>query len=342
MSTKNQNLFQQLTPAQGAKVYAKLSKEVTAAGILDRDYPFYAFLISFVFCAFTASLLGIIFSNNPLALSLWCIAFGFFTVQIGGLLHDAGHRTIFKSVKLNDAAGYLFSSIVTISFSNWKLRHNAHHAKPNDLEDDPDIQLPILSFSEDLMRSKKGIERILGRYQSYLYFPMLSLASIAERIGHIFYFKNNHQEKRTIEAVIFTAGIFVWFILPFIVFDVGKAIMIFLVVSATSGFYIGNIFAPNHKGMPIIKKGEKLSFLEQQIVTSRNVKRGLLTDFVYLGLNYQIEHHLFPSCPRNKLKLITPYVKKVCAQEGLEYTETGIIHSNKIILAELSRIALVA
>lgn len=100
-----------------------------------------------------------------------------------------------------------------------------------------------------------------------------------------------------------------------------------------------NIFAPNHKGMPQLPKDIKISFMEHQIMTTRNIYGHWLTDFVYLGLNYQIEHHLFPNCPRNKLKLITPYVEDICRKMNLEFTRVSVLESNKIILSELNRIA---
>jgi fatty acid desaturase len=91
--------------------------------------------------------------------------------------------------------------------------------------------------------------------------------------------------------------------------------------------------------MPQFLEGTQVSFLEQQIRTSRNIRPGWFVDFVYFGLNYQIEHHLFPTCPRNKLKRITPYVKEICARTGLEYTEAGIVQSNRIIIGELNSVA---
>ncbi|OEV25008.1 delta fatty acid desaturase, partial [Streptomyces nanshensis] len=63
------------------------------------------------------------------------------------------------------------------------------------------------------------------------------------------------------------------------------------------GVYLGSIFAPNHKGMPTLKGDERPDFLRRQVLTSRNVRGGPLTDLALGGLNYQIEHHLFPSMP---------------------------------------------
>ena len=105
-----------------------------------------------------------------------------------------------------------------------------------------------------------------------------------------------------------------------------------------TGIYFSTIFAPNHKGMYEPKKGERLSFIKHQIITSRNINSNPITDYVFMGLNYQIEHHLFPMCPRNKLKYITPHVAKVCDNQKLEFTKVSFIRSNLIILESLKTV----
>ena len=61
---------------------------------------------------------------------------------------------------------------------------------------------------------------------------------------------------------------------------------------------MGCSFAPNHKGMPVLSAGHTLDFLRKQVLTSRNIRGGWFVDILLGGLNYQIEHHLFPSMPR--------------------------------------------
>ena len=141
------------------------------------------------------------------------------------------------------------------------------------------------------------------------------------------------------ELALWAAGLTAWFIVPFLVFPLAKALLLFAVVHPTMGFYLSNIFAPNHKGMPQLPAGTQISFLEHQLRTSRNITPGWLVDVLYLGLNYQIEHHLFPTCPRTKLKQITPYLREICARTNLAYTQVGILRSHQIILAELNAIA---
>ena len=85
------------------------------------------------------------------------------------------------------------------------------------------------------------------------------------------------------------------------------------------GLYMGLAFAPNHKGMPIIPAGQKLDHLHKQVLTSRNVRGGRIVDYALGGLNYQIEHHLFPKMPRPNLRRAQPLVRAYCSAPTPRY-----------------------
>lgn len=329
---------QSMTPLDGAKAYAQLREEVTKAGILDRDYTYYALLTSTTFAGYFFSLYQIFQASSTGAIIVWGLAFAFFSVQIAGLIHDAGHRTIFSSVKNNDLIGNFFSFFVGHGYAFWRGKHNKHHAHTNQEGEDPDVELPLLSFTADRVKKKKGLARLLVRYQAYIYYPMGILVVFSPRLGAIKYLLRNFNKKIWWEAILFLAGFTVYFFLPFFVFEINKALLVFAVVNFSAGAYLINVFAPNHKGMPQIDEGVKFSFLEQQIITSRNIHRHWLTDYIYMGLNYQIEHHLFPNTPRNKLHLLTPFVKKICRQRKFEYTSVSFLESNRIIVSELNTV----
>ena len=106
-----------------------------------------------------------------------------------------------------------------------------------------------------------------------------------------------------------------------------KAIVFIGVQQALFGLYLGCSFAPNHKGMAILAADDHSDFLRRQVLTSRNVRGGWLVDYALGGLNYQIEHHLFPSMPRPNLRRAQPLVREFCGQHGLTYCETGLIDS---------------
>jgi fatty acid desaturase len=111
-----------------------------------------------------------------------------------------------------------------------------------------------------------------------------------------------------------------------------------LVQQGLFGFYLGCSFAPNHKGMPVLAPGDKVGFLQRQVLTSRNVRGGWLTDNALGGLNYQIEHHLFPSMPRPSLRRSQPLIAAFCVDHGLTYTETSLFTSYAQALSYLNQV----
>jgi fatty acid desaturase len=104
------------------------------------------------------------------------------------------------------------------------------------------------------------------------------------------------------------------------------------------GVYLGASFAPNHKGMPILRRQDEHDFLRRQVLTSRNIRGNWLTDLALGGLNYQIEHHLFPSMPRPSLRRSQPLIRDYCRQHGLPYTEASLLGSYAQALRHLHAI----
>jgi fatty acid desaturase len=121
----------------------------------------------------------------------------------------------------------------------------------------------------------------------------------------------------------------------FVVLSPLQAVVFLVVQQGLFGIYMGSSFAPNHKGMPVVGQDEKIDFLRRQVLTSRNIRGSLLSDLALGGLNYQIEHHLFPSMPRPSLRHAQAPVRAFCAQHGIPYTQTGLLASYAQVLRHL-------
>lgn len=329
----------QLSISDASKAYRDLRQTVIKEGILKRAYGYYAIHFTLATVGFAACIYGIVNSPHPVITALLSVFFGIIAVQFAGFIHDAGHRSIFKSVWANDVFGLMCSVPVAMGYSFWKYKHNAHHAHTNEEDGDPDLDLPILSFTKERFNEKRGLERAFAKFQPYLYFPIGVLVFFSVRTSSISYFINKFRLQLIPELFLFTTGLYFWIAWPFLLLDWQKALIVTIVTNITSGFYLLNIFAPNHKGMPHIAKGTKISFLEQQVMTSRNIQGNWFVDLLYMGLNYQMEHHLFPDCPRNKLKYIVPHLRKVCKRLKIDYTVVNVLDQNKIIIGELAAIA---
>lgn len=324
----------------GVKEYGKLRERLNKQGVFDRAYGYYGLMALFCFTGFFICMYLLFIEKTIPLLLLTGFFFAIFAVQIAGLLHDAGHRAIFKTPLMNDIFGYVCGAVVAMGYSGWRFKHNLHHSHPNQEDEDPDLELPLLSFTKERLKNKKGFAHLIRKYQAYLYYPMGSMVGFSVRVESIKFLIRNFEYKKLWEFALLGAGIILWFGAPFVLFPLSKSITLFFIINFTIGFYLLNVFAPNHKGMPQFAKDVKISFIEQQIMTSRNIYGHWLTDFIYMGLNYQIEHHLFPNTPRNKLQKITPYVIEICKRRRLDFTRTSILQSNRLILAELNEVAL--
>jgi fatty acid desaturase len=90
--------------------------------------------------------------------------------------------------------------------------------------------------------------------------------------------------------------------------------------------------------MPIVPANEKIDLLRRQVLMSRNSRGGWLTNFALGGLNYQIEHHLFPSMPRPNLRRARPIVRDFCARNKLSYSETSLFEAYRVVVRYLNRV----
>jgi len=128
--------------------------------------------------------------------------------------------------------------------------------------------------------------------------------------------------------------------LLFLVLDPGKAAAFLGLQLAVVGVYLGCTFAPNHKGMPVLPADIRVDFLRRQVLMSRNIISNRLTTFAMGGLNYQIEHHLFPSMPRPNLRRAQLIIKPFCIDNSVAYTETTLAKSYGIVVRHLNKVGL--
>jgi fatty acid desaturase len=115
-------------------------------------------------------------------------------------------------------------------------------------------------------------------------------------------------------------------------------LLVYLGAQILAGQYLGATIASNHKGMTTWPAGYRAGFVERQVLSSRNIRPGRLVDFVLGGLNYQIEHHLFPYMSRAHLNRARSLVRQFCAEQDLAYDEQGVVASYRIVLRELRAI----
>jgi fatty acid desaturase len=265
----------------------------------------------------------------------------FLFTHIGFLMHDAGHHQIFRSAARNELASLICANLlVGLSSSWWNDKHNRHHANPNQLDLDPDIDFPVVAFSEDQALAKRWPWRAIVRYQAFLFFPLLLLEAFSLRVGAVEHLLRGRAKRPWLEGSLLALHYALYVGAIVALRGATPAALAFVVANqALAGLYTGAVFAPNHKGMELFERDTKASFLERQVLSARNVRPGRITDFLYGGLNYQIEHHLFPGLPRHHLPAAHGIVRQFCEERRLSYRETGIVQSYREILAYLHQVS---
>jgi fatty acid desaturase len=330
------------TTARGSD-YAALIKTVRGSGLLDRRLVSYTIRGLLTIGFYAATCVAVVWLGNSWYQLINAAVFGLAWGQIAFLGHDAGHQAIFTSRRFNDALGRTLGNLlVGLSYGWWVDTHNRHHANPNQEGRDPDIGDGVLAFTTGQAAKRTGpVSQLVARRQAWLFFPLLTLEGVSLHVDSVVAvktgaFRSARGGSRRHETVglILHAVLYVGFLL--LVMSPEKAVAFAGIHQAIWGVYMGCTFAPNHKGMPIIAPGQKLDFMRRQVLTSRNVRGGLLTDFALGGLNYQIEHHLFPNMPRASLRHAQPFVRAHCEALGLPYCETSLVDSYRAALTHLN------
>ena len=319
--------------------YARLKRLVKDAGLLEKDPKHYAakFTVNMSLLALSFAILVFVDGVWPQILNAALLAF--VIVQLSFTGHDLGHKQVFRSGRNNDIVGLFVSFLVGINRSWWVDKHNEHHSNPNDLDMDPDIEIPVVAFSEDQARDAKGVPRLIVRYQASLFYALLCFEGIVLKYSGIRYMLTNRLRFPIAETLAMAGHIGVYTCLVFLSLPFWQGLLFIAVNQLLIGLYIGSTFAPNHKGMLMLDGKTKLDFLRRQVLTSRNVKSSPVNDVIYGGLNYQIEHHLFPSMPRHQLKRAQKIIRPFCGENSISYYETGVFQSQREILQYLHRVS---
>jgi fatty acid desaturase len=262
------------------------------------------------------------------------------SAQLGFTGHDAGHRQCFAATWKNDVAGLVHGTLgLGMSFSWWVDKHNAHHARPNELDSDPDLGIPLLAFTREDAAHRRGLRRFIAAHQALFFFPLLALVALElQRASVTFHLRGTSRGTsrfRTTEVSLLVLHYVGYCTLLFLALPWWQALVFALLHKVAAGLYLGSVFAPNHKGMLLTEHGSQLDFLRRQVLTARNVRAHPLVDTWYGGLNYQIEHHLFPSLPRGNLGRAQRIIRRYCADHGVSYHETSMLRSYAEILTFL-------
>ncbi len=336
MSTHNITATDRRDRRSGGSDFAALARQINARGLLDRRPGYYIIRIGLVVAAYA----GTWTTFAVLGESWWqlvvAVVLGVVFAQVALVAHDLAHRQVFRTRRPSEIVGRIVGNVgIGMSYGWWMDKHTRHHANPNHEDLDPDVSPDILVWSEGQAKQAGGLARFIGRRQAFLFFPLLTLEGFNLHVSSVRACFDSRTKRRRLELALLLVHFAGYLGALFLVLSPGKAIAFMLLNQAVFGVYLGCTFAPNHKGMPTLTAEDELDYLRKQVLTSRNVKGGPVMDVALGGLNYQIEHHLFPSMPTPNLRRAKPIIEQYCADLDLRYEETGLVESYRIALRHM-------
>jgi fatty acid desaturase len=327
--------------ARQVRDFTALKQRVREAGFMDRCYGYYwTRLIGLPASGVVLAVVFVLVGDTWWQM-LTAVALALLMTQIAFLGHDAAHHQIFVSPRWNEWVSLVVVDLFAgMGLGWWHHKHSTHHGAPNKIDADPDIAPGVVAFTRHAAEQRAtAVGRWLTRRQGYYFFPLLLLEGLNLHVqGLRRALGRGPVKRRWVELTFLTVRLGSHVALVLIVLSPGRALAFIGVQLAVFGLYMGLAFAPNHIGMPVVPPDVKIDFLRRQVLMSRNISGGRWLDTFMGGLNFQVEHHLFPSMARPQLRRVAPIVRAHCHQLGVRYTETPLGTSYREVIEHIHRV----
>lgn len=247
------------------------------------------------------------------------------STSIAMLGHEGSHRSFSASPLRNHLLVYLtFPLFSGLSSLYWRHKHDRlHHGHPNVEGLDPDIRpWPFVASRGDHERSPRLTRWFQRYFQGWAFWPMSLLMSLGMRRASMIYLvQHARREGMTaawwIEIGCMAGHYTAWVVIPTLVWGIagfGAYVLLWSLV----GVMLALIFAPAHLGMPVVR--EQNHDWVHQLETTRNLELPRVVSYFFIGLDYQVEHHLFPKIPHQHLPRAAAISRAWCERHGLPYT----------------------
>nr|AAZ08559.1 delta-6 desaturase [Echium plantagineum] len=339
-----------------SKDYRKLVFEFNKMGLFDKKGHIVLVTVLFIAMLFGMSVYGVLFCEGVLVHLLAGGLMGFVWIQSGWIGHDAGHYIVMPDARLNKLMGIVAANCLSgISIGWWKWNHNAHHIACNSLDYDPDLQyIPFLVVSSKLFSSltshfyeKKltfdSLSRFFVSHQHWTFYPVMCMARVNMFVQSLIMLltKRNvfYRSQELLGLVVF----WIWY--PLLVSCLpnwGERVMFVVASLSVTGmqqvqFSLNHFSSSVYVGQP---KGN--DWFEKQTCGTLDISCPSWMDWFHGGLQFQVEHHLFPKLPRCHLRKISPFVMELCKKHNLSYNCASFSEANNMTLRTLRDTALQA
>jgi len=289
---------------------------------------------------------------------------GLFWQQVAFVGHDIGHNSITHNRATDYMLGAVNVAVMGVSMGWWKRSHNTHHVVCNSVEKDPDIQhLPVMAVTPEILKG------VFSTYHKFGFTPVL-LDPIAHfvvcnqhNLYYVFMFFGrfnlyaqsfqlllNFREKVEMRWTELAAMVAFWGWFGYLASHMSttaELIGFVLLSHGVSGLLHIQITL-SHFCMETYTKDKPVytddsnDWFRMQIATTMDVDCPEWLDWFHGGLQFQIEHHLFPRVPRHNLRAVRELVVEHCEKHGIHYHNVGFIQGNAEVIAAMRETAMAA
>ncbi|NWX16442.1 FADS2 desaturase, partial [Aegotheles bennettii] len=246
--------------------------------------------------------------------------------QAGWLQHDFGHLSVFKKSSWNHIVHkFVIGHLKGASANWWNHRHFQHHAKPNIFKKDPDVNMLhifVLGDTQPVEYGKKKLKYLPYNHQHEYFFLTKILLSFLIPCSHalpnlntFMHFFHFGQGWTLLECLRPPSSQLTGKVIP----DPARALYMLPSKFLESHWFVW-VTQMNHIPMEIDCEKHR-DWLSSQVAATCNIEQSFFNDWFTGHLNFQIEHHLFPTMPRHNFWKVKPLVKSLCAKYGVQYEE---------------------
>ncbi|GAB5353878.1 hypothetical protein AAMO2058_000071900 [Amorphochlora amoebiformis] len=262
--------------------------------------------------------------------------------RCGWLMHEGGHNSLTGYIPFDHALQILTYGLgCGMSAAWWRNQHNKHHAMPQKLDHDVDLNtLPLVLFNikaADHQKAPKSKSWI--RLQAFL-FPNVICSLVA--IFWQLYLHPRHaiRTARYHEVACMAARwAFIFGYMP-MYFGFWPTLIGAILSNGIGATYIFCNFAVSHTHLPVVAKDDDVSWVIYAAHHTMNVNSGAggWVDWWMSYLNFQIEHHLFPSMPQFRHPIVSKRVKKLFKKHGVPYITMSYVDAMKVTFSNLDNV----
>jgi linoleoyl-CoA desaturase len=313
----------------------RLREELRVAGYFERPpAPVLVRWCAHLLLAFGG--LYVFVESGPILLRIAALlvsCFGFLGQAM--IAHTASHNGVSDNRFVNQLITFVsYPLLLMLSATYWHRSHvQIHHPSPNvvDVDDDCDLR-PLFALNDEHVRDGSlppGIRRVVSALLPLL-LPLNGFGMHRHGWSHLVDELRKEPRARQqhvwLDVVCMSLHLVLWLGLPMFWFSPAQVIGTYALRVGIMGFGLFSILAPGHfpaEAQCLHVSLRAKNFYVRQTMTALNFRTSWLGHFLCSGLEYQIEHHLFPTISHVHLPAVSRHVRAFCEANGLPYRTLG-------------------